>query len=633
MELFRAAIETYDAIAAGKYPGVQLCVDDLIHEPLPPVGSISRRADYIITITDDGRFCGIEKGTILDESGGDGKKKEIQRYLVMPATEKAQERTSSSANPPDDFAFPLCEQVVFIADGMNAAKHRCYLNLLTAWDESKYANMFTHAVRRYVESGTILSDLAKNGIDEKKLKGGKQWVFWRVASDGLCYNCWEALDMLNDWNNFYIENYASRQTCRGIVSGNTQPLSRGKPAGILSNPNRAKLISDGDDNANCEGLFDASTIRMIGYEDNQKIHLILHWLVANYGWYYGDTVYVMWSPCCNIEPVMKYSLFEHYRNTDADFEKAKQDLYDILQGTRIQPEDGIPVIMVGLTATTLGRISVCYYDDTLRLNTSCIDYLTRWNADCRWVKHNYRTNTDSEESPSMANILRYAYGICMRDGDSVWFEMPSNKVVSHYVEQLIRCKFKGAAMPEQLIDGLVKACSQLKLYPVYLREDMLSTACAVVRIYMKRARKEVYKMTLERDSNDVSYQLGRLLAVMEHIEYCASGNNSGRETNAIRMQMAYVQKPMRVAESIIAKLKTAYFKRLTAGNKKYLDKLLEEIICKVSEQPAEANKPLNWTYLMGYYLQKRALFTKGSRNADSADTMQEADDSYDEADE
>ena len=123
-------------------------------------------------------------------------------------------------------------------------------------------------------------------------------------------------------------------------------------------------------------------------------------------------------------------------------------------------------------------------------------------------------------------------------------------------------------------------------------------------------------MALEEEKKDRSYQFGRLLAVMEKIEKDTYDLNDGRETNAIRLQQKFIQWPFYTAERIIEKLKAAYLPRLGNGARIYYDTLIGNIMEQLSEYSDELNRPLSETYLLGYYLQKNALYSKRSNDND-----------------
>ena len=122
-------------------------------------------------------------------------------------------------------------------------------------------------------------------------------------------------------------------------------------------------------------------------------------------------------------------------------------------------------------------------------------------------------------------------------------------------------------------------------------------------------------MTLDEDIRDRSYLFGRLLAILEKIESDANGKDEDRETNAIRTQAFYCQRPFTAFSQIMTGLKVGYYPRLSSKAKVYYEKLIGEIIEKLSVLPRnELDKQLTETYLMGYYLQKNSLYTKKNIN-------------------
>ena len=116
-------------------------------------------------------------------------------------------------------------------------------------------------------------------------------------------------------------------------------------------------------------------------------------------------------------------------------------------------------------------------------------------------------------------------------------------------------------------------------------------------------------MALEPDRQDISYQYGRLLAVLEKIERDTYDKEENREPNAMRMQPVFARRPQYATRIIWEQLKKAYYPRLKPGSRAFYDRLIGEIMGKISAfSNVEQKRPLGDTYLLGYYLQRSDLY-------------------------
>jgi CRISPR-associated protein Csd1 len=150
------------------------------------------------------------------------------------------------------------------------------------------------------------------------------------------------------------------------------------------------------------------------------------------------------------------------------------------------------------------------------------------------------------------------------------------------------------------------------------------TACAVIRKSYIDKYKEEYQMALERDKRDLSYQFGRLLAVLEKAEKDTYDNGENRDTYAIRLQSAFCAHPLQTSKNIIEHWKTAYYPKLNAGAKTFYESLIGEIFSIISEFPESShNSQLKETYILGYYLQKNSFYTKNNNINDTEETENE----------
>ena len=127
-------------------------------------------------------------------------------------------------------------------------------------------------------------------------------------------------------------------------------------------------------------------------------------------------------------------------------------------------------------------------------------------------------------------------------------------------------------------------------------------------------------MVLEEDNKDRSYLFGRLLAVLEKVERDTYGSDEGREPNAIRLQSVYCNQPMHYAFELEKQMERAYLPHLKPGARIYYKNLIGDILALIHETPeAVWNQPLSDTYLMGYYLQRKQLYTRKTQTQTDAE--------------
>lgn len=261
------------------------------------------------------------------------------------------------------------------------------------------------------------------------------------------------------------------------------------------------------------------------------------------------------------------------------------------------------VVVAAFDAATTGRLSLTYYNELL--GHDFLQRLHDWDASCCWPHRDFGITT-----PRLYHIVNCAFGT--QRGEKLETD---ERILRQQMQRLIACRVDKAAMSADIVKALVSRASNPQAYENRIWENILFTACAVIRKYRMDRFKEEWNMALEPEKNDRSYQFGRLLAVMEKVERDTYGSSEDREPNAIRLQSVFCQRPMATAGALEKQLERAYFPRLKPGSRIWYKNLLGQIMAAISAFPQEDwNKPLTETYLMGYYLQRNALYPKKNDN-------------------
>lgn len=605
MGLFQKAVETYDNMKS--LAGAE---SEERKAALAPIGFITTGVQIEITVTEDGEFSGAEQIFDISEDSK-GKSQKSEKKIIIPVTEKSLKRTNTAATSP----HPLCDKLMYMCPE-NKESYEAYLEQLQDWCDSEFACPKIKAILKYVKKGTIPADIASVG----KVKDD-DFVCWRVLSTDCAEpeEVWKSRSVIDSYINYYQSKIdASPEKALCYVSGELIMPADKHPGGVVSG--MAKLISSNDKkNFTYKGRFsDDSEALTVGFISSQKAHNALKWVVSNDGFRYGNRMFVCWNPKGKKTKNPFASLFPDF--SEAEENPTPTNYREILAKTvlgyknNFKPED--ETVTAVFEAISDGRISVCYYSEM-----KAEDFLERlrfWDETTAWLHRTFGVT-----SPNLRNIADAAYGVPRTIGENQTVET-DEKVLAIAMQRLLLCRLERAPFPADIMRSAVQKCSSLQLYDKLNREKQLFTTCAIIKKYIYDRFKEEWNMALEPEKKNRSYQFGRLLAVLEKAERDAFDNSEKREPNAIRMWSLFVKRPMYATTVIIEQLKNAYYPRLEPGKRGYYDKLIEGIMRVISEFPeSEIGKPLGEEYLMGYYLQKDALYPK--KNNDNDDNNESED--------
>lgn len=593
MGLFQKALETYNCFAdkAG------LTIEG--HAALLPVSHIMQNADIEISIDINGKFYGV---TLVDKK---------DKKTIIPATIKSAGRTGDNNR-----AHPLSDRLKYLIK-INEDKYNAYVTQLKAWAESAYSHPKAEAVLKYVQGGTILKDLSGNKVidlNEKdepaEPKGCDNFmVRWRVLGDehNNITACWMDGSLFEAYINYYDSVIKNNDVDLCMLNGEMDIVLENNPQGIVAEKNRAKLISAKDSNGfTYLGRFtDARQAATVGYHASQKAHNALQWIVSNQGVNIGGRTFICWNPKGNDVP-RKMSLFggnnQPAGNNQTDYLKS-------LQRTMLGCRNDLPanddVVIASLDAATTGRLSVVYYNELKA--SDFLDRVENWYGTCCW--YNWYNKQLYVQSPLITDIARFAFGVERKGKEKADIDI-SDKILREQVQRLYRCIVDEAKIPLDIVKALFNRASKPLSYEVSNRSKLLFISCAVIRKYHNDiSGKEEWTMSLDENKKDRSYQFGRLLAVMEKIERDTYDKDEMREPNAIRMQAVFCERPYYVFK-ILNERVVPYLQRHTVQSRAFYRNLISKIMDELSEySDAELNKPLKETYLMGYYLQRKELYT------------------------
>lgn len=588
MGLMTQAYNTYCAMEK-QYVGVY----GEAKEPLVPVSHQIAKADLEITLDSE--------GNLLDARQVDPK----EATTIIPVTEQSAGRTGDTC-----CAHPLCDQLRFFSPRY-PAKYEAYLTQLHRWEGSPYSHPKLSAIAGYVEKGSILEDMSRLGLislDEKGMPTKeKLLVRWRVeaGTEGNVAACWQDRTLFQAFIDYYAAGQKSDPVYCMVSGKNALPANQ-HPKKIINICANAKLISANDTSGfTYRGRFqtDAQAMTM-SYEASQKIHSALHWLSANQGVAIGGRTFLCWNPQGIEIPKPQAAFLRGNTANQVKYSDYRKALSDTLRGWKETIPADAGAVIAAFDAATSGRLALTYYSELPV--SDFLERLHNWDAICCWNRDPFGI-----QAPSLYQIANCAFGTVRTSGNQTKLES-DDRILRQQVQRLLSCRVDKGKMPADIARAAAAKASNLQIMDTQLRETVLSTACAVLRKYYYDWDREEWNMSLEPEKKDISYQYGRLLAVFEKIEQDTYDKDEQREPNAIRMQSVFAKRPRYASRILWEQMKKAYYPRLKPWNRVKYDRLIGEIIEQISNLPqAEHEEALKDTYLFGYYLQKKALYTSG----------------------
>lgn len=600
MGLLQQAYRTYNAME-GKYMGAY----EEGKEPLCPVSHIMATANIEITLDEQGHFvdaCAVDKSEVK---------------IIIPATEDSAGRTSAPS------PHPLCDQLSYLG-GYDKRKYELYLDQLGKWVNSPWTHPKARAVLAYIQSGTILSDLSgrkliklnEQGVPDKE----KLLVRWKVLnplSDDP-EECWKDRSLFQSFISYYASTQEGDQLC--MVSGEQTAAAKQHPKGVVALYGNAKLISANDQSGfTYRGRFSEDwQAASVSYAVSQKAHAALRWVVANQGARFGGRVFLCWSPQGVSIPQGHTSLLPRKDKTIIKASDYQKELQRTLLGIKETLPKDAQAVVAALDAATTGRLSVTYYNELL--GSDFLDRLHLWDCSCCWWNGPYGL-----QAPWLKEIVDCAFGVHRIENKQPKL-VTDDRIMGQQLQRLIACRVDGARMPADILHAVVNRVSRPEALDPGLWRKMVFTACAVIQKYHAPMLKEDICMNWTLDRADRSFQFGRLLAAMERAEadfYQKTGEE--RQTNAIKYLAEFKRTPWTTFERLHAHLEQAYLWRIEPRSRKRYERLKDEIVSNILNiaDETELNKPLSEFYLIGYELQRNAIFTPKESNEETTEYEEE----------
>lgn len=616
--------------------------------PLLPISHTTVQAQISITVDMDGNF--VSASIIPKEAA----------TTVIPCTEESGARAGGKA------PHPLCDTLEYVAGDIleyydaegdfdpepsesggskkteNIKKsHRDYLALLKEWCESKYGDGRLSAVLKYVEKGSLCSDLVNCGLIRLDEKGRlitdwnvgtmgekpglysviagssvKSFVRWAVSTPSGDEELSEP-EIWKSWEKFYESKAGEVGIC--MITGEEVRIAEKHPAKIRNSGDKAKLISSYDPSGfRFRGRFlNGKEACTVGYLASHKAHNALRWLIGKQGYHQGDWCIVSWTVTDGrnvVNPVQDPVDIFVANLTDEEpvayTGKISSDKINaMIRGYNGKLDDEGIVTMV-MDSASKGRLAIVYYREFSGSEFEA--NLSHWYNSCSWPR-NYKDSEGNKKTtvlpPSLKNIARCAYGWKVDDG-----------LLKSTLNRLMPCVIERAPIPRDIVQSVVNNACKPTSFEVYEWKSMLSLACAM---YKKQNEKERYEMVLDKERKTRDYLFGRLLAVADAMEgHALRKAGERRQTNAMRSMQRFADRPSSTWRNL--NLALAPYRSRLPNNGSFYDKVVSEIMDLFEPEDFVSDRRLSGEFLLGFYTQRADFYiSKKKEEGEETETQEE----------
>ncbi|MDP3614018.1 MAG: type I-C CRISPR-associated protein Cas8c/Csd1, partial [Rubrivivax sp.] len=280
--------------------------------------------------------------------------------------------------------------------------------------------------------------------------------------------------------------------------------------------------------------------------------------------------------------------------------RAVQALFEAVKGGQLPVgERDVRFFVLGL-APNAARISVRFWLDAPLAELA--PRIARHFDDLRVVR---RFDSDPI-TPSLFRLLT-----------SLALQGKLDNVPPRLAGEWMRAILEGLPYPALLLNAAVMRCKA--------EQDVTYLRAAVLKAWLNRDHRrkhpdaptdtQHFKEQLDMAQTDTPYRLGRLFAVLEHIQRQAMpGINA---TIRDRYYSAASTTPVTVFTTLL-RLKNAHMKKLTDGQTAYFERLIGEVLEPMSDFPRQLTLAQQGRFALGYYHQRQQFFTRKDVDTNTA---------------
>lgn len=571
----------------------------------------------------------------------------ISDVIIFPVTKDSASRSGRKAP-----SHALVDKVKYIFNEDGNLLNDYKENLL-AWidfEDNKDIKKFLETIFDFLDKKDALKNIASNLVsdfrnlsgydieyEDKKLNISDVFLEFEVSS--FIGEKDMSVSSYKDLHKSFINFTNSIDTPNGVchISGDEEYITQ-KHRGLLGN---AKLISVSNNKEAYVGRLNKDTSSLkVGRETSEKIHLMLAYLIENnkshiriaekqylITWFSEDI-----KNSQNIDITFKKStekdldFFNQLASSSSKTSPANINTKNISQSFKLgkanYSDDSNFYCMI-IDSFNPGRVVIKYFN---QLKVSELqDNLKKWEDRYNWSKYNESVEDFIPLTPSFYSIFINAYGIERDLKLSRGLDYDNKNFMNNQYVSLVTSLLNGSFLPKNIEN---KFKQNIRKRNSYKDPRVWNNLLFVARAVLKNSNEENFTRMIDKDNNDRSYLLGRLLSVYHNIElstYQSKDLNVGSEedypqrlTNAEKFWSNYLDRPATTITILEKKTNTYLNKLKTTDYRMYkgLDTIKSQLLTKISENykldDKSFNMPLDYKFLFGYTAQNSSIY--GLRN-------------------
>lgn len=318
----------------------------------------------------------------------------------------------------------------------------------------------------------------------------------------------------------------------------------------------------------------------------------------------GDASTVFWSEKqSSFETDFSFFFKEPEKDDpDAGTQRVKALFESVNSGAYREDDSNIRFYILGL-APNAARISVRFW----QVGT-IFEFATR-------IQQHFEDFAilKAPKEPEYYSLWRILVNIATQD--------KSENIPPNLAGEFMRSILNGTPYPATLLQAVIRRIrsdTENRVKPI---------RAALIKAYLNRYYRfhpnQNYKevnMELDTSQPSIGYQLGRLFATLEKIQ--EEANPGLNATIRERFYGAACATPVTVFANLL-RLKNHHLAKLeNKGRVVNFERLLAEIICKMSDFPAHLDLHEQGRFAIGYYHQRQAFFTKKESNESELNQVQ-----------